>query len=116
MMSGRACDNSSSHILGPVVDAPLALCDSQTLMVSDLLETTDTYGGGYYIKHSPKQQWYYARDQMPHEMLVFRIFDSQASAVPNTRNYLPKGPMLMECPPDQAKGRRGLLHGPLGFH
>ncbi|KAK0217910.1 hypothetical protein IW262DRAFT_1437608 [Armillaria fumosa] len=61
---------------GPVMDAPLAVCDARTLDPKDMTYTIDKYGGGYFIKHNANMKWMYIRDQMPDEILVFRQFDS----------------------------------------
>ncbi|KAK0467052.1 uncharacterized protein EV420DRAFT_1506918 [Desarmillaria tabescens] len=61
---------------GPVMDAPLAVCDARTLDPKDMTHTIDKYGGGYFIKYNANMKWMYIRDQMPDEILVFRQFDS----------------------------------------
>ncbi|SCZ90736.1 BZ3500_MvSof-1268-A1-R1_Chr1-3g02199 [Microbotryum saponariae] len=61
---------------GPLVDAPLALCDTRTTGSADIIPTLDFYGPGSYIKYSDRQQWYYLRDMMPDEALLFRCQDS----------------------------------------
>lgn len=37
---------------GPIMDAPLALCDASTVDPNDMMWTTDQYGGGYFIRHN----------------------------------------------------------------
>jgi len=61
---------------GPVIDAPLAVCDARTLDPADMERTTDEYGGGYFIKYNENMRWMYIRDQMPDEILVFRQYDN----------------------------------------
>ncbi|KAF9025969.1 hypothetical protein BDZ89DRAFT_953355, partial [Hymenopellis radicata] len=62
---------------GPVTDAPLVLCDGRSLDPVDLDQTTDMFGGGYYVKFNPKMKWVYLHDQMPDEILLFRQFGQQ---------------------------------------
>ncbi|KAL1746263.1 hypothetical protein HDZ31DRAFT_34545 [Schizophyllum fasciatum] len=74
---------------GPVMDAPLALCDASTLDPIDMIRTTDKYGGGYFIQHNASMRWLYVHDQMPAEALIFRQFDNTipygtAGCVPHT--------------------------------
>ncbi|KAI4527203.1 hypothetical protein K525DRAFT_257220 [Schizophyllum commune Loenen D] len=74
---------------GPVMDAPLALCDASTLDPSDMMWTTDKYGGGYFIRHNENMRWMYVHDQLPDEALIFRQFDNtipygKAGCVPHT--------------------------------
>ncbi|KAJ3801173.1 hypothetical protein GGU11DRAFT_279196 [Lentinula aff. detonsa] len=61
---------------GPVIDAPLALCDARTLDAADMERTTDSYGGGYFIKYNTNMKWVYIHDQMPDEILLFRQYDN----------------------------------------
>ncbi|KAK0202621.1 hypothetical protein DFS33DRAFT_1341691 [Desarmillaria ectypa] len=63
-------------LYGPVMDAPLAVCDARTLDPKDMAHTIDKYGSGYFIKHHANMKWMYVRDKMPDEILVFRQFDS----------------------------------------
>ncbi|KAF8870004.1 hypothetical protein CPB85DRAFT_1355983 [Mucidula mucida] len=61
---------------GPVMDAPLTVCDARTLEPADMDRTTDKYGGGYFIQFNTAMKWMYIRDQMPDEILIFRQYDS----------------------------------------
>ncbi|KAJ3882391.1 hypothetical protein F5051DRAFT_394736 [Lentinula edodes] len=61
---------------GPVIDAPLALCDARTLDPADMERTTDAYGGGYFVKYNANMKWVYIHDQMSDEILVFRQYDN----------------------------------------
>ncbi|KAI0433437.1 hypothetical protein F5Y09DRAFT_298929 [Xylaria sp. FL1042] len=65
----------------PVSDAPLALCDLQTLSFNDLLETDQVnmkYQGEIYsVRFNPNQRFYYASDQQPTEAWVMVSFDSR---------------------------------------
>ncbi|KAL8293369.1 hypothetical protein RQP46_000070 [Phenoliferia psychrophenolica] len=76
--SGRrlAVVNVWRPLIGPVVDSPLAVCDAKTASQEDIHLTTDFYGEGSFITFAERQKWYYVKDQMPDEVLLFRCFDS----------------------------------------
>lgn len=63
-------------LVGPVIDAPLALCEATSLGAGDLDQITDSYGGGYFIRHNTGHKWWFLKDQMPDEVLLFRSYDS----------------------------------------
>ena len=71
-------------IKGPVVDAPLALCDARSVAAADLVASDVHYplrtGEIYLVAHSPRHRWSYFPEMQPHEALVFRQFDSDAQA------------------------------------
>jgi hypothetical protein len=74
----------------PVYRAPLALCDASTVRRSDLHDS-EVRGGlndptrpslfGFNLSHNPAHRWYYAPRMQPDEVLVFKLFDSDASRV-----------------------------------
>ncbi|GJN90012.1 hypothetical protein Rhopal_003007-T1 [Rhodotorula paludigena] len=64
---------------GPVVDSPLCFVDAQTIKDEDLELAADHYGVGSYAKYSPAHKWWYLRDMMPDELLIFRCFESGKS-------------------------------------
>ena len=72
-------------IKGPVLDTPLAVCDSRTLTVSDLVDSEVRYprrsGEIYLAVHSPRHRWSYFAEMDRHEALVFKQYDSQISGV-----------------------------------
>lgn len=73
----------------PVERSPLALCDASTVAAADLNES-EIRGGlgdpdrpsmfGFNLQHNPAHRWYYAPHQQPHEILAFKLFDSDADA------------------------------------
>ncbi|KAH9938965.1 uncharacterized protein BXZ73DRAFT_99642 [Epithele typhae] len=69
---------------GPVIDAPLAMCDARSWRKEDIIRTTDQYGGGYFLRLNKNMKWFFVRDQMPDELLIFRQYDS--SLVPEEGN------------------------------
>jgi len=72
-------------IAGPVLDTPLALCDSRTLTVSDLQVSEIRYqsrnGEIYLLSHSPRHRWFYYSRMAENDALVFKQYDSQVSGV-----------------------------------
>ena len=71
-------------IKGPVLDAPLALCDARSVAADDLIVSDVHYatrtGEIYLASHSPRHRWSYFSAMQPHEALVFKQFDSERSA------------------------------------
>jgi hypothetical protein len=67
-------------ILGPVRDAPLALCDGTSVAPHALriveLRYPERTGEIYYLMHEPVQRWYFASDMTVDEAWLFKNFDS----------------------------------------
>src|SRR5687768_18067213 len=81
---------------GPVYDAPLALCDARTVSPQDLVASDVHYrartGEIYLVRPSTRHRWFYYSAMQPHEALVFKQFDSLATAprfVPHAAFELP---------------------------
>ena len=84
-------------LFGPLRDWPLGLCDFRSLnLANDLLSSdnilphkvTETYNVVYNERH----EWYYLKDQMPDEILVFKSFDSKegvATGIVTAPPYIP---------------------------
>lgn len=72
-------------IAGPVLDTPLALCDSRCISAKDLVTAEVVYphrvGEIYMFKHSPSHRWSHFSRMDRHEALVFKQYDSQVSGV-----------------------------------
>lgn len=72
-------------VAGPILDTPLALCDSRSVTVSDLqpseVRYRDRNGEIYLLSHSPRHQWFYYSRMDRHDALVFKQYDSQVSGV-----------------------------------
>jgi hypothetical protein len=70
-------------INGPVLDTPLAVCDSRTVTASDLVASEVRYpqrvGEIYHAVHSPLHRWSYYSEMDRHEALVFKQFDSNVT-------------------------------------
>lgn len=72
---------------GPVYDAPLAVCDYQTLDYEDRVPTDiifpDYLGETYHIWPNPKHRWYYIDGQQTNEALMIKCHDSKTSDDPS---------------------------------
>ena len=68
---------------GPVLDAPLALCDARSVSAEDLVAADVHYaarsGEIYLVTYSARHRWFYFSAMEPHEALVFRQYDSAPS-------------------------------------
>lgn len=88
-------------LVDPVQDYPLALCDARTLKPTDLVDTErrarDHTGEIQLALHNPAQRWYYYPNMRPHEVLLFKTFDSiDGGARPysiHTGVHLPNAPV-----------------------
>lgn len=65
---------------GPVHDAPLAFVDFRTVDEDDLAPSDIGYPDpeeSFTVRHNLAQEWYYLRNQLPEEVWMFKIFDSE---------------------------------------
>jgi hypothetical protein len=86
---------------GPVVDAPLALCDSRSVAPQDLVVSEIRYpdrtGEVYLVRHNPAHRWAYFHELEPAEAIVFKQYDS----VPALPRFTPHAAFEHpETPPD----------------
>ncbi|MED5621456.1 CmcJ/NvfI family oxidoreductase [Ideonella sp. BN130291] len=67
---------------GPILDAPLALCDVRSLDRRDLVATELRYpkrtGEIYQLAYNPAQRWSYFNELQADEALVFKQYDGDA--------------------------------------
>lgn len=88
-------------IRGPVLDTPLAVCDSRTISASDMVTAEVRYPGRtgeiYMARHSAAHRWYYFSKMDRHEALIFKQYDSQVSGTsrftPHAAFDLPETPI-----------------------
>jgi hypothetical protein len=71
-------------LFGPLHDWPLGLLDYTSVDTKkDLVASDNIYphivSETYNVHHNPAHRWFYLSGQMPHEILVFKSFDSKAS-------------------------------------
>ena len=68
-------------IRGPLRDAPLAVCDADTVSSDDLvachLMYPDRQGQIYEVMFNPAHQWYYVPEMQSDEILLFKTYDSR---------------------------------------
>ena len=81
LLTGRfAVVNCWKPIHGAALDAPLAVCDAQTIESSDMLETdlryTDRTGEIYSFAHSEAHRWFYYPEMTTDEALLIKGYDS----------------------------------------
>ena len=75
--------------IAPVESTPFAVADASTIAREDLFDS-EIIGGlggvdrslwGFNLARAPGQKWYWAPHMQPSEMLAFKLFDSDESAV-----------------------------------
>jgi hypothetical protein len=67
-------------IRGPLRDAPLAMCDGQTVAPDDLIASDLIYpnrrGETYSVKYNPNHRWFYIPQMTADEALLLKCYDS----------------------------------------
>jgi hypothetical protein len=67
-------------IAGPVVTAPLAICEFGSIQDGDLIaaerQYQDRIGGIYYLAYNPEQRWYYFPRMTRDEVVLLKCYDS----------------------------------------
>jgi hypothetical protein len=65
---------------GPVLRAPLAVCDGRTIETADLLPSDLVYpnwtGETYAVAFNPRHRWYWHPRQTPSEATLIKVYDS----------------------------------------
>jgi hypothetical protein len=87
-------------IRGPLQDAPLAVCDAQTVKFDELVGSDLVYpnrvGETYSVKYNPEHRWFYVPDMTADEILLLKCFDSKtdgrARCAPHTAFVDPTTP------------------------
>lgn len=84
--TGDLTGDSIWHPLkGPLVDWPLAFCDAASVdfdndtMAGDVVERTKAFENTQ-VHFNPQQKWYYLKDQLPSELLIFKNADSESTS------------------------------------
>jgi hypothetical protein len=102
-------------IRGPLRDAPLAVCDAQTvkpeqLVPSDLIYR-DRVGETYSVTFDPEHRWFYAPEMRTDEVLVLKCYDSKTDGrsrfAPHTAFTDPSTPA--DAPPRESIELRTLV-------
>lgn len=80
LASRFAVINVWKPIHGPIYQAPLAVCDAQTIRPEDRIETDlrypDRTGEIYSFSYSDAHRWLYYPDMTPEETLLIKCYDS----------------------------------------
>jgi hypothetical protein len=87
-------------IKGPLLDAPLAVCDARSVEPQDLVPSDLIYpnriGETYSVTYRPSHRWYYFRGMRADEALLLKCYDSQtdgrARFAPHTAFSDPEAP------------------------
>jgi hypothetical protein len=95
-------------IRGPVRDAPLAVCDAQSVAPHELVATDlvyrDRVGETYSVRYNPAHRWYYLPEMTPDEALLLKCYDSRtdgrARFAPHTAFNDPTAPR--DAPPRES--------------
>lgn len=80
-LQGRhAVINVWRPIGGPVLQAPLAVCDARSIAPGDLIPTDlvypDRVGEVYSVRFNPQHRWYWYPAMRPEEVLLLKTYDS----------------------------------------
>jgi hypothetical protein len=102
-------------IRGPLRDAPLAVCDAESVAPGDLVASDLVYqhrvGETYGVTFNPSHRWFYVPQMQPDEVLLLKCFDSatdgRARFTPHTAFEDPTAPA--DAPPRESIEIRTLV-------
>ena len=105
-------------IKGPLLDAPLAVCDAQSVAPEDLVPSDLIYphrvGETYSVTYRPSHQWFYFRNMDIDEALLLKCYDSKtdgrARFAPHSAFTDPETPL--DAPPRESIELRSLVFHP----
>jgi hypothetical protein len=104
-------------IRGPLRDAPLAMCDGQTVVHDDLVASDLIYpnrrGETYSVKYNPNHRWFYFPEMTANEALLLKCYDSAADG--RTR-FGPHTAFIDPTAPADAPPRESIELRTLVFH
>ena len=104
-------------IRGPLRDAPLAMCDGQTVVHDDLVASDLIYpnrrGETYSVKYNPNHRWFYFPEMTADEALLLKCYDSAADG--RTR-FGPHTAFIDQTAPADAPPRESIELRTLVFH
>ncbi len=118
LLSGRVqVINLWRPIRGPVRDAPLAMCDGQTVAEGDLVASDLIYpnrrGETYSVKYNPDHRWFYFPDMTPDEAILLKCYDS---ATDGRTRFGPHTAFVDPTTPADAPARESIELRTLVFH
>lgn len=104
-------------IRGPLLDAPLAVCDVQTvkpdqLVPSDLVYR-DRVGETYSVYHHPDHRWFYYSGMNADEVLLLKCYDSKTDG---RARFAPHTAFADPTTPPDAPARESIELRTLVFH
>jgi hypothetical protein len=105
-------------IKGPLLDAPLAVCDASSVEPEDLIPSDLIYpnriGEIYSVSYRPSHRWFYFREMRAKEALLLKCYDSKtdgrARFAPHTAFTDPETPA--DTPPRESIELRSLVFHP----
>ncbi len=72
-------------IRGPLRDAPLAVCDAQSVAFADFVGSDQVYpdrrGETYVVSYNPAHRWYYVPEMRAEEALLIKCYDSATTGI-----------------------------------
>lgn len=105
-------------IRGPLLDAPLAVCDAQSVAPEDLVPSDLIYphriGETYSVRYRPSHRWYYFSQMRADEVLLLKCYDSEtdrARFAPHSAFTDPTTPP--DAPPRESIELRALVFHPM---
>jgi hypothetical protein len=86
LLQGRVAIVNLWRPIGETVQSsPLALCDSRSIALNDLVASDlvypDKVGETYALVFNPRHRWYYFSDMAPDEFLLIKIYDSAGDGI-----------------------------------
>jgi hypothetical protein len=104
-------------IHGPLRDAPLAVCDAQTVSPDDLVPSDLIYphrvGETYGVKYNPAHRWLYVPEMRTDEVLLLKCYDSELDG---RARFLPHTAFVDPTTPSDAPPRESIELRTLVFH
>jgi hypothetical protein len=104
-------------IRGPLRDAPLAMCDGQSVEPGDLIASDLIYpnrqGETYSVKYNTKHRWFYFPEMTPDEALLLKCYDS---ATDGRTRFAPHTAFIDPTTPTDAEPRESIELRTLVFH
>jgi hypothetical protein len=118
LLKGRAqVINLWRPIRGPLRDAPLAMCDGQSVEPGDLVASDLIYpnrqGETYSVKYNANHRWFYFPEMTPDEALLLKCYDS---ATDGRTRFAPHTAFIDPTTPPDAAPRESIEVRTLVFH
>jgi hypothetical protein len=104
-------------IRGPLLDAPLAMCDAQSVAPGDLIASDLIYPGRngetYSVRFNPAHRWFYFSEMTAQEALLLKCYDS---ANDGRSRFAPHTAFVDPTTPANAPPRESIELRTLVFH